>query len=85
MLKPCEFKWRQIFEIFIFLHNRFGHQEPIQAIDALMRERCVTAGGRDGSIRLWKIVEESHLMFTGHKYVTHHFFCQRFSIEFIWF
>jgi hypothetical protein len=50
---------------------RFGHQEPIQAIDALMRERCVTAGGRDGSLRLWKIVEESHLMFTGHKYVMH--------------
>lgn len=46
---------------------RFGHQEPIQAIDALMKERCVTAGGRDGSLRLWKIVEESHLVFTGPK------------------
>ncbi len=34
-----------------------------------MRERCITAGGRDGSLRLWKIVEESHLMFTGHKYI----------------
>jgi hypothetical protein len=34
-----------------------------------MRERCITAGGRDGSLRLWKIVEESHLMFTGHKFV----------------
>ena len=73
-------KWRQIFEIFIFLHHRFGHQEPIQAIDALMRERCVTAGGRDGSIRLWKIVEESHLMFTGHKYVTLDFFFK----DFLW-
>jgi len=34
-----------------------------------MRERCITAGGRDSSLRLWKIVEESHLMFTGHKYM----------------
>ena len=38
-----------------------------------MRERCVTAGGRDGSLRLWKIVEESHLVFTGHKYVITYF------------
>jgi len=39
-----------------------------------MRERCITAGGRDGSLRLWKIVEESHLMFTGHKYIIILFF-----------
>jgi len=50
-----------------YVETLFGHQEPIQSIDALMRERCVTAGGRDGSMRLWKIVEESHLVFTGHK------------------
>jgi hypothetical protein len=42
-----------------------------------MRERCVTAGGRDGSLRLWKIVEESHLMFTGHRYIISSF-CEEF-------
>lgn len=51
-----------------YVETLFGHQEPIQAIDALMRERCFSAGGRDGSLRLWKIVEESHLVFNGHKY-----------------
>ena len=30
-----------------------------------MRERCVTSGGRDGSVRVWKIVEESQLVFNG--------------------
>jgi ribosomal RNA-processing protein 9 len=45
-----------------------------------MRERCVTAGGRDGSLRLWKIVEESHLMFTGHKYIINPFFLKRIFI-----
>jgi ribosomal RNA-processing protein 9 len=45
-----------------------------------MRERCITAGGRDGSLRLWKIVEESHLMFTGHKYIINPFFLKRISI-----
>lgn len=67
MLKHCKFK--KIFIQFFKskISNRFGHQEHIQAIDALMRERCITAGGRDGSLRLWKIVEESHLVFNGHR------------------
>jgi hypothetical protein len=43
-----------------------------------MRERCITAGGRDGSLRLWKTVEESHLMFTGHKYIRKFFFLKNF-------
>lgn len=53
-----------------FFSFSFGHQESIQSIDALMRERCVTAGGRDNSFRLWKIVEESHLVFNGPKFDT---------------
>lgn len=35
------------------------------AIDTLYRERCVTVGARDRTCRLWKIVEESQLVFRG--------------------
>jgi len=34
-------------------------------IDAGIRERAVSAGGRDGTVRVWKIVEESQLLFNG--------------------
>ena len=42
---------------------RFGHQDRITGIDAGYRERAVTSGGRDGTVRVWKIVEESQLVF----------------------
>lgn len=35
----------------------------ITSIDALSRERAITSGGFDNSIRVWKIVEESQLIF----------------------
>lgn len=37
------------------------------SIDALQKERALTAGGCDGTLRIWKIVEESQLVFNvGH-------------------
>lgn len=48
------------------MFNRFGHQSGITSIDALARERAITSGGFDGTIRIWKIVEESQLIFNGH-------------------
>ena len=45
--------------------GRFGHQEGVTAIDALSRERCITSGGRDRSARLWKVAEESQLLYKG--------------------
>ena len=45
--------------------NRFGHQDAVQGISALSRPRAVTCGGRDSTLRVWKIVEESHLVYNG--------------------
>ena len=36
------------------------------AIDSLSRDRAATSGGRDRSLRVWKVVEESQLVFNGH-------------------
>jgi len=46
--------------------TRYGHQDSVTAVDSLSRERAVTSGGRDGSVRIWKVIEESQLVFHGH-------------------
>ncbi len=59
-----------VFMSFIWVYlTRFGHQDSITGIDSLLRERAITSGGRDGSVRIWKIVEESQLVFHGGSYV----------------
>lgn len=45
--------------------SRFGHSDAITGIDSLFRDRAITSGGRDASIRIWKVVEESQLVFNG--------------------
>lgn len=49
-----------------FQHFRFGHQYPITSIDALYKERALTSGGVDRTLRVWKIVDESQLVYSGH-------------------
>ena len=48
-----------------YVETLFGHQDRITGVDAGVRERAVTSGGRDGTVRVWKIVEESQLVFNG--------------------
>jgi ribosomal RNA-processing protein 9 len=48
-----------------YVETLFGHQDKIMAIDSLQKERCITCGARDRSVRIWKIMEESQLVFNG--------------------
>ncbi|KAK7683593.1 hypothetical protein QCA50_013431 [Cerrena zonata] len=48
-----------------YVETLFGHQAPVLSIDSLMRETAVSVGGRDKSVRYWKIPEESQLVFRG--------------------
>ena len=52
---------------FCFDWHRYGHQDPVTSIDCLLRERPVTSGGADKSVRVWRVVEESQLVFGGHR------------------
>lgn len=47
----------------LFMTTSFGHEDGVIAIDSLTRDRAVSAGGRDRSLRVWKVVEESQLVF----------------------
>ncbi|OQS05893.1 U3 small nucleolar RNA-interacting protein [Thraustotheca clavata] len=47
-----------------YVETLFGHQNEITGIDSLQKDRVVTVG-RDSSVRLWKIPEETQLVFQG--------------------
>ncbi|KAI5358426.1 putative ribosomal RNA-processing protein Rrp9 [Septoria linicola] len=48
-----------------YIETLFGHQDQVADVSALAQEKCVTVGGRDKTARLWKVVEESQLVFRG--------------------
>ncbi|KAF9463213.1 Rnu3ip2 protein [Collybia nuda] len=48
-----------------YVETLFGHQDHVLSLDALRSETCVSVGGRDKTVRYWKIVEESQLVFRG--------------------
>lgn len=46
-----------------YLDTLFGHQDEIRDIAAFHTERCLTVGSRDRTVRLWKVADESQLVF----------------------
>lgn len=46
-----------------FVDDLYGHESPITSIDILRKDRVLTSGGRDQTIRIWKIVEQSQNVF----------------------
>lgn len=50
----------------VYVETLFGHQNQVTSVDSLYKERALTSGGNDRSLRVWKIVDESQLVYTGH-------------------
>ncbi|KJZ80437.1 hypothetical protein HIM_00287 [Hirsutella minnesotensis 3608] len=48
-----------------YIETLFGHQDDVVDVDALAQERCVSVGARDRTARLWKVMEETQLVFRG--------------------
>lgn len=48
-----------------YVETLFGHQAPVLSLDALRAETAVSAGGRDKTVRFWKIPEETQLVLRG--------------------
>ena len=48
-----------------YIETLFGHQDGVVDIAALAQERCLSVGARDRTARLWKVVEETQLVFRG--------------------
>ncbi|MCJ1339033.1 pre-rRNA processing protein [Bachmanniomyces sp. S44760] len=48
-----------------YVETLFGHQDEVVDVAALAMERCLSVGARDRTARLWKVVEETQLVFRG--------------------
>jgi ribosomal RNA-processing protein 9 len=48
-----------------YIETLFGHQDTVLSLDALRNETAISVGARDKSVRFWKIVDESQLVFRG--------------------
>jgi ribosomal RNA-processing protein 9 len=48
-----------------YVETLFGHQDAVTSLDALARETCVSTGARDKTVRFWKVVDETQLVFRG--------------------
>ncbi|KAH9064596.1 WD40 repeat-like protein [Lactarius vividus] len=48
-----------------YVETLYGHQDCILGLDALRAETAVSVGGRDKTVRFWKIVDETQLVFRG--------------------
>lgn len=48
-----------------YVETLFGHQDQVLGLDALRGDTCVSVGGRDKTVRYWKIVDETQLVFRG--------------------
>ena len=48
-----------------YVETLFGHQDEVVDVAALAKEQCLSVGARDRSARMWKVVEETQLVFRG--------------------
>ncbi|KAF7315331.1 WD-REPEATS-REGION domain-containing protein [Mycena indigotica] len=48
-----------------YVETLFGHQDHVLSLDALRGETCISVGGRDKTVRYWKIADETQLVFRG--------------------
>lgn len=49
----------------MYTESLYGHQSGVMGIDSLYKERAISCGV-DHTCRIWKIVEESQLLYRGH-------------------
>ncbi|KAL4873213.1 hypothetical protein BDV12DRAFT_160609 [Aspergillus spectabilis] len=48
-----------------YVETLFGHQDHVTSLAAMTIDECISTGARDRTARLWKVVEESQLIFRG--------------------
>lgn len=48
-----------------YVETLFGHQDHVTGVGAMTIDQCVSVGARDRTVRVWKVVEESQLVFRG--------------------
>ncbi|KAL9112474.1 MAG: hypothetical protein Q9227_003316 [Pyrenula ochraceoflavens] len=52
-------------ESLAYVETLFGHQDHVVGVAAMGTDQCVSVGSRDRTARMWKVVDESQLVFRG--------------------
>lgn len=55
----------KIWDELSYIETLFGHQDEVVDVASLALERCISVGARDRTARLWKVVEQTQLVFRG--------------------
>ncbi|KAI1942774.1 pre-rRNA processing protein [Ophidiomyces ophidiicola] len=48
-----------------YVETLFGHQDHVVSVSPMATDECVSVGARDRTARLWKVVDETQLVFRG--------------------
>lgn len=48
-----------------YVETLFGHQDHVTGIAAMTIDQCLSVGSRDRTARIWKVVDETQLVFRG--------------------
>lgn len=48
-----------------YVETLFGHQDHVTSVASMMTDQCVSVGARDRTARLWKVIDETQLVFRG--------------------
>ncbi|OXV10450.1 hypothetical protein Egran_01787 [Elaphomyces granulatus] len=48
-----------------YVETLFGHQDNVTSVASMATDQCVSVGARDRTARLWKIIDETQLVFRG--------------------
>ncbi|KAL1965651.1 hypothetical protein VTN77DRAFT_5328 [Rasamsonia byssochlamydoides] len=48
-----------------YVETLFGHQDNVTSVASMMTDQCVSVGARDRTARLWKVIDETQLVFRG--------------------
>jgi ribosomal RNA-processing protein 9 len=48
-----------------YVETLFGHQDHVVSVASMMTDQCVSVGARDRTARLWKVIDETQLVFRG--------------------
>lgn len=55
----------KVWDDLAYIETLFGHQDEVIDVASLALERCISVGARDRTARLWKVAEQTQLVFRG--------------------
>ncbi|OAL70202.1 rRNA processing protein RRP9 [Trichophyton violaceum] len=55
--------WSLSSDAHAYVETLFGHQDHVSGVASMITDQCVSVGSRDRTARLWKVIDETQLVF----------------------